>query len=82
MTIPGGFLKMPHHYALDVVSSGAQSNVSDFTVVGAVDLSKVCPGTNSQPAGVAVADQLAVGPFSPIAAVTVSGCNSVIKVSR
>jgi DNA-binding beta-propeller fold protein YncE len=54
-----------------------QSNVTDFTVIQSVDMSQVCPGTNSQPAGVAIADQLAKGPFSPIAAVTVSGCNSV-----
>ncbi len=77
VTIPGFFLTAPHHYALDVISSGAQSNVTDFTVIQSVDMSKVCPGTNSQPSSVAIADQLAKGPFSPIAAVTVSGCNSV-----
>jgi len=77
VTIPGFFLSAPHHYALDVINGGVQSNVTDFTVIQSVDMSKVCPGTNSQPTAVAIADQLAKGPFSPIAAVTVSGCNSV-----
>jgi DNA-binding beta-propeller fold protein YncE len=78
--IPSFFLSAPHHYALDVFSSGAQSNAVDFIVVQALDLSNVCPGTNAQPSAVTIADQVANGPFSPIALVTVSGCNSVVMV--
>jgi DNA-binding beta-propeller fold protein YncE len=45
-------------------------------------MSKVCTSssgaaTNTQPASVAIADQIANGPFSPIAAISVSGCNSI-----
>jgi DNA-binding beta-propeller fold protein YncE len=93
VTIPGAFLKSPHHYALDVVSSGAQSNVSDFTVIQAVDLSQLCPGTSgqpaSQPSSVAIIDQIAKGPFSPKALVTINptsqntpgtSCNSLAIV--
>ncbi len=75
--IPSFFLSAPHHYALDVFSSGAQSNTTDFIVIQSVDLSKVCSGSNAQPSAVAIADQVANGPFSPIAMVSVSGCNSV-----
>ena len=77
VTIPSFFLSAPHHFALDVLSSGAQSNVADFIVIQAVDLSQVCPGTNAQPSSVAIVDQIATGPFSPIALISVSGCNSV-----
>jgi DNA-binding beta-propeller fold protein YncE len=75
--IPSFFLSAPHHYALDVFSSGAQSNAVDFIVIQSVDLSSLCTGSNAQPSAVAIADQVANGPFSPIALVTVSGCNSV-----
>lgn len=77
VTIPSFFLSAPHHYALDVLSSGAQSNAADFIVIQAVDLSQICPGTNAQPSSVAIADQIANGPFSPIALVSISGCNSI-----
>jgi DNA-binding beta-propeller fold protein YncE len=78
-TIPASFLSAPHHYALDVVSGGVQSNASEFLVIQSVDLSKVCTGgtTSPMPNSVAIADQLANGPFSPIAVITNSGCNSI-----
>ena len=83
VTIPAANLSFPHKYALDMVNgSGVQSNPTDFFVIQAVDLSKVCPGaggagSNTQPSSVAVADQLANGPFSPIAVVSIFGCNSI-----
>jgi DNA-binding beta-propeller fold protein YncE len=87
ITIPKSFLTAPHKYALDVLTSGgtvpnAQSNATDFYVVQAVDMSTICTGTNgnptnTQPSSVAIAEQLANGPFSPIAVVSNSGCNSI-----
>jgi hypothetical protein len=75
VTIPKSFLKFPHRYALDVVSGGVQSNASDFIVVAAVDMSLVC--SNPKPGSVAIADQLKLQPYHPIAVVTNNGCNSV-----
>lgn len=89
VTIPASFLSFPHRYALDLFNSGgSQSNPTDFFVIQAVDLSQVCPnilGSNGQPvpthpSSVAIADQLANGPFKPIAVVTNSNCNSVSVV--
>jgi hypothetical protein len=84
VTIPASFLSAPHHYALDVLlSNGAQSNAVDFLVVQQVDLSNVCPNvttTNTMPSSVAIADQIADGPFSPFALVSVTGCNSVVVI--
>jgi DNA-binding beta-propeller fold protein YncE len=87
VTIPKSFLATPHKYAVDVLTSGgtgpsAQSNATDFYVVQSVDMSTLCTaaggGTaNTQPASVAIADQIANGPFSPIALISLSGCNSV-----
>ena len=87
VTIPQSFLTAPHKYALDVFTSGgtgpnAQSNATDFYVVQAVDMSKICTDasgnpTNTQVSSVAIADQLANGPFSPIAVVSNTGCNSI-----
>jgi DNA-binding beta-propeller fold protein YncE len=82
VTIPAFFLSAPHHYSLDVISSGVQSNATEFIVIQAVDLSKICKDTsgnfiNTLPTSVAIADQLANGPFSPIAVVSNSGCNSI-----
>ena len=54
-----------------------QSNNTQFFVIQAVDVSQVCAGGNVKPSGVAIADQLAKGPFSPIAVVTNTGCNSI-----
>jgi DNA-binding beta-propeller fold protein YncE len=85
-TIPASFLSFPHRYALDVVTPDQgsyptnQSNPTDFFVVQAVDLSQICPPTVTQPSSVAIADQLANGPFSPIAVVTNSGCNNIAVV--
>jgi DNA-binding beta-propeller fold protein YncE len=81
-TIPASpFLSMPHRFALTVSSGGATSNPTDFIVIKAVDMSAICSGAsgpiNTQPSSVAIADQLANGPFSPIAVVTNSGCNSI-----
>ena len=87
VTIPQSFLTAPHKYALDILTSGgsgpnAQSNATDFYVAQAVDMSNICTGTNgnptnTQPSSVAIADQLANGPFSPIAVVSSIGCNSI-----
>jgi hypothetical protein len=87
VTIPKSFLTVPHKYAVDVLTSGgsgpnAQSNAADFYVVQAVDMSTICTGTNgsatnTMPSSVAIADQLANGPFAPIAVVSSSGCNTI-----
>jgi len=81
VTIPASFLAAPHHYALDVISGGVTSNASDFFVVKAIDLSGVCKDSSgnplANPESVAVADQLGLGSYSPIAVVTNSGCNNV-----
>jgi DNA-binding beta-propeller fold protein YncE len=74
-TIPASFLAVPHSFALDVVSGGVQSNPTSFIVIKAVDMTVACATPN--PSSVAIADQLANGPFSPIALVTNSGCNSL-----
>jgi hypothetical protein len=85
VTIPPFFLSAPHHYALDVLSGGAPSNVVDFIVIESVDLSKVCTDSsgnpvNTMPTSVALADQIANGPFSPFGLISVSGCNSIVKL--
>ncbi|HKE33988.1 MAG TPA: hypothetical protein VKB66_02250 [Candidatus Acidoferrum sp.] len=85
VTIPAVLLAAPHHYALDVLSQGAQSNAVDFLVVQSVDLSKVCSDStgaaiNTLPTSIALADQIANGPFSPIGLVSVSGCNSIVEL--
>jgi len=85
VTIPAANLTFPHRYALTAVStvngSPVASNATDFFVIQAVDLSKVCTSTaGTQPSSVAIADQLANGPFSPIAVVTNSGCNNIAVV--
>jgi hypothetical protein len=89
VTIPASFLSFPHRYALDLVNgSGVQSNATSFFVIQAVDMSQVCPSNvdsngnllPTHPSSVAIADQLANGPFSPIAVVSVSACNSISVV--
>jgi len=85
VTIPPFFLSAPHHFALDVLSNGAQSNAAEFIVIQSVDLSKVCTDSsgnpvNTQPSSVAIADQIANGPFSPFGLISVSGCNSIVKL--
>ena len=88
VTIPAANLSFPHRYALDVVtpdtvSGSPQSNATDFFVIQAVDMTPVCtpavPNTQ-QPSSVAIADQLANGPFSPIAVVSNSGCNNIAVI--
>ncbi|MGB8473545.1 MAG: hypothetical protein WCE61_05600 [Candidatus Acidiferrum sp.] len=83
-TIPAAKLSFPHRYALDVVSgSGVQSNITDFFVIKAVDMTPACtpavPNTQ-HPSSVAIADQLVNGPFAPIAVVSNSGCNNISVV--
>jgi DNA-binding beta-propeller fold protein YncE len=82
VTIPAANLSFPHKYALDMVNgSGVQSNPTDFFVIQAVDLSQICTSTGGTlPSSVAIADQLANGPFSPIAVVSNSGCNNISVV--
>ena len=81
VTIPAAFLSAPHVYSVDLTSTvngtNVQSNNTQFFVIQAVDVSQVCAGGNVKPSGVAIADQLANGPFSPIAVVTNTGCNSI-----
>jgi len=80
VTIPASFLSTAHHYALDVSSGGVPSNATDFIVMQAVDMTSVCSNNNPQPTGVAIADQLKNGPFSPIAVVTNSNCNNISTI--
>jgi len=79
VTIPAANLSFPHKYALDMINgSGVQSNPTDFFVIQAVDMSQICTSTGGTlPSSVAIADQLANGPFSPIAVVSNSGCNNI-----
>ena len=78
VTIPASFLSAPHRYAVDLVNgSGVQSNATDFIVIKAVDMTPACAGGSPQPSSVAIADQLALAPFSPIAVVSNSGCNNI-----
>jgi DNA-binding beta-propeller fold protein YncE len=83
-TIPASFLGFPHHYALDLINgSGVQSNAVDFIVVQAVDLSQACTNPSNattMPTSVAIADQFSNGPFSPLALISVTGCNSVVAL--
>ena len=79
-TIPAASLAMPHKFALQVASNSVTSNAADFLVIRAVDLTSVCSGGMPQPTGVAIADQIGSGPFSPIAVVTNSGCNNLAVI--
>jgi DNA-binding beta-propeller fold protein YncE len=78
ITIPKFFLSLPHDYALQVVSNNVTSNATDFIVIKAVDMTVAC--ATPTPSSVAIADQLANGPFSPLAFVTNSGCNSLSTI--
>jgi DNA-binding beta-propeller fold protein YncE len=78
VTIPHSFLAAPHHYAVDVLTSGGvRSNVTDLFVIQAVDMTKACTSALPKPSSVAIADQLPGQTFSPIAVVSNSGCNNV-----
>ena len=82
VTIPASYLALPHRYAVDVVNgSGVQSNATDFFVIKAVDLTGVCAPAKPQPNSVAIVDQLPGQGFSPLAVVTNSGCNNIVKVN-
>ena len=76
-TIPASFLGLPHRYALDIISGGVQSNATDFLVIKSVDMTIACTSGPPQPSSVAVADQLATGPFAPVAVVSNTGCNNI-----
>jgi len=84
VTVPHSFLSTPHHYALDVINTvigqSDASNATDFIVMKAVDMTSVCSSHNPQPSGVAIADQLKNGPFSPIAVITNSNCNNISTI--
>src|SRR5712692_6900083 len=80
VTIPALFLSTPHRFALSVVSNGVQSNATDFIVIKAVNMTVACTPGPPTPSSVAIADQLAGGPFSPIALVTNSGCNNLSTI--
>jgi len=78
VTVPHSLLLTPHKYAVDVVNSvGSQSNVTDFFVIKAVDMTPACSGGNPQPNSVAIADSLPGTGFAPIAVVSNSGCNNI-----
>jgi len=82
VTIPSSFLSAPHHFSLDVLLNSVQSNSLDFIVIQSVNMAGLCKDSsnnaiNTMPTSVAIADQLANGPFSPIAVVTNQGCNSI-----
>jgi DNA-binding beta-propeller fold protein YncE len=87
VTIPPFFLSAPHHYSLDILTNGStvQSNSVEFLVIQAVAMSGICTDTNgnplnSMPTSVAIADQLANGPFSPIALVSDQGCGTISMI--
>jgi DNA-binding beta-propeller fold protein YncE len=78
---PGGTLGIldgPHHFALDVVTAGVASNVTDFTVVEEIPI-PACSGTTvptaAAPGGVAI-DEL-----HNLALVTNTACNVVSAIS-
>jgi YVTN family beta-propeller protein len=70
VTIPASYLAAPRRYALDVVVGSNISNVTDFTVVGVVDMTSAGCIT-PQPAGVAIDD------VREKAVVANSGCNTI-----
>jgi DNA-binding beta-propeller fold protein YncE len=84
VTVPASFLSAPHHYALDVINTVSgpadASNAADFIVIKAVDMTSVCSSHNPQPSGVAIADQLKNGPFSPIAVISNTNCNNISTI--
>jgi len=55
-----------------------QSNASDFIVVASVDMTSVC--ATPKPSSVAIADQLELQSYHPLAVVTNNGCNSISVV--
>jgi len=70
LDIPASYLAAPQRYALDVVVGSNVSNVTDFTVVGVVDMTSAGCLT-PQPAGVAIDD------VQDKAVVANSGCNTI-----
>jgi len=70
VTIPASFLAAPRRYALDVVVGSSVSNVTDFTVVGVVDMTSAGCLT-PQPAGVAIDE------VRDKAVVANIGCNTI-----
>jgi DNA-binding beta-propeller fold protein YncE len=80
VTIPASFLAAPHRYAVDVITGSVRSNSTDFFVIKAVDMKTACASALPQPSSVAIADQLPGQAFSPIAVVSNSGCNNIVKI--
>jgi DNA-binding beta-propeller fold protein YncE len=73
--VPPALLTSARRFALDVQNGGGRvSNASDFTVTQSVDVSTGC-STAPLPAGVAI------DPEQNIAAVTLSGCNTVALIN-
>jgi DNA-binding beta-propeller fold protein YncE len=70
-TVDSTFLTVPRRYALDVLVGGVGSNVTDFTVVQAVDLTPACSSGTPQPGAVAL------DTTRNIAVVSNNGCSSV-----
>ena len=66
-------LTSARRFALDVEDSGTVSNASDFTVTQSIDVSTGC-STPPLPGGVAI------DPVQNIAAVTLSGCNTLALI--
>jgi DNA-binding beta-propeller fold protein YncE len=73
VVLPPSLLTSARRFAVDVLESGAVSNASDFTVTQSIDVSTGC-STPPLPEGVAV------DPVQNIAAVTLSGCNTVALI--
>jgi len=72
-TVLPSLLTSVRRFAVDVLESGAVSNASDFTVTQSIDVSTGC-STPPLPEGVAV------DAVQNIAAVTLSGCNTVALI--
>src|SRR4029077_6690014 len=61
-------------------SGGVQPTPTIFLGITAGDRSVACTAGPATPSSVAIADQLANGPFSPLAIVTKSGCNNISPI--
>ena len=73
VTVPPALLASARRFAVDVQDSGLVSNASDFTVKQSVDVSTGCSAA-PLPAGVAI------DPVLNLAAVTLSGCNTLALI--
>jgi DNA-binding beta-propeller fold protein YncE len=73
VTVPPSLLTSARRFAVDVTDGTNFSNASDFTVKQSIDVSTGC-STAPLPAGVAI------DPVQNIAAVTLSGCNTLALI--